>query len=499
VTEIPYKDFIRNYSLPKILVFLNRQSATGTVDVVAQGITRKIYIQDGNVIFATSTFEDERLGEILLKAGKISVQQYDESVEMLKRTGRRQGTMLVELGYLTPKDLFQGVKYQVKEIVENLFQLQDGMYEFIEGKIPSAEVITLNMSMANLIYEGVKKIDNWTKIRQEMPEVESVLKLSDDPLSLFQEIELSAQDRGILSLVDGQRTINKVIDDSGLTSLEVLKTLYVLWSIGMITERGGEGIDLSVGEILKPAEEMDESLKAKVSEIHGKLGSSSPFELLEVGEDADPELIKQNYYRLTKEFHPDRHRSISDPALKSKVSDIFNAITEAFNTLSAQKPAAPEEDRAFREPAITEEDMAFREPAITEEDMAFKEPAITEKDMASQAEELTRMGIEELKGGNFSMAAEFLGEALKIKPDKAVNWNYLSLALMKMPERLKEAEDALLKAIELNPKQSKYYTNLGVLYIKSKRTGDARAMFQKVVELDPKNEKAKKALSQLGG
>ena len=84
----------------------------------------------------------------------------------------------MELGYLTPKDLFWGVKYQVKEIIYSLFQLEDGECEFIEGDVPTDEVITLKMSMGNLIHEGVKRIDNWTRIRREMPDTGIALTLS---------------------------------------------------------------------------------------------------------------------------------------------------------------------------------------------------------------------------------------------------------------------------------------------------------------------------------
>jgi hypothetical protein len=69
-----------------------------------------------------------------------------------------------------------------------------------------------------------------------MPDTGSVLKLSEDPLSLFQEIELSSQDKKILSLIDGKKTIKEIINSSWMGSFEALKILYVLWSIGMIEE-----------------------------------------------------------------------------------------------------------------------------------------------------------------------------------------------------------------------------------------------------------------------
>lgn len=465
MTQVPLKGFLRSYSVPKILVSLNRQRATGTLSVASQGVTKKVYLNKGTAIFASSTYEDDRLGEILLKAGRITVRQYDESVEMLKKTGRRQGVILVELGYLTPKDLFWGVKHQVKEVIRSLFYLRDGTFEFAPGEASPDEVITLNMSMANLIYEGVKRIEDWTRIRQEMPDTESVLKLSDDPLSLFQEIELTPEDRKVLSLVDGKRAIKKVMEDSALKPLDALKTLYVLWSIGIITEQLSSDVSLTIDEILKPAPEKEGSFAARVNGIYEKLGSASHYELLEIDPSAGPDLIKDNYYRLAKEFHPDRHYDFTDAEMKDKLAAVFDAITDAYNALKA-KDAAPVQSR--------------------------------EDARGLRAEEILRMGVEETKKGGFQTAVEFLSEAVRIMPEKAGYWNHLSFALSKLPGRLGDAEEAILRALELEPSNSGYHTNLGMLYLKTGKKDRAGRQFEKALSLDPGNQRARKALTSLG-
>ena len=237
----------------------------------------------GDVIFASSTYEDDRLGEMLLKAGKITVEQYDKSVEVLKSTGKRQGAILVELGYLTPKEIFWGLKYQVNEIIQSMFLLEDAGYEFREGNIPAQEVIALKMSMGNLIYAGINRITNWTRIRNEMPDTDSALKLREDPLSLFQDIELSPQDKKILSLIDGKKTIKEIIDGSWMGSFDALKILYVLWSIGMIEEAArkaagkaaitkGKPEETALEEILSPLSE-EEMKITKINSFYAQLGN----------------------------------------------------------------------------------------------------------------------------------------------------------------------------------------------------------------------------------
>ncbi|MBI1810589.1 MAG: DUF4388 domain-containing protein, partial [Nitrospirae bacterium] len=338
---ISFKGSLREYSLPKILTNLNRKQATGTMVVSTPNFTKKAYLVKGDAVFAASSYEDDRLGEMLLKAGKITVEQYDKSVEILKRTKKRLGAILVELGYLTPKDLFWGVKYQVKEIICSLFQLEDAECEFMEGNVPTDEVITLKMSMGNLIHEGVKRIDNWTRIRRELPDTGIALKLSKDPINLFQDVELSPYDKKLLSTIDGKKTIKEIIDSSWMNSFEAMKTIYVLWSIGILEEKIAEkeevkeeaGETVSLDDLLQPFAEEEDALIKKVEEIYSNLDRLKLNELLEVGEDADVDTIKKNYYRLAREFHPDRYFNTSDAALKDKLTAVFDALTAAYTVL----------------------------------------------------------------------------------------------------------------------------------------------------------------------
>jgi curved DNA-binding protein CbpA len=480
--KIPLQGSIKKTSLVKMLVHLNRSIKTGTLTVSNPSAIKKIYLKMGDVIFASSTYEDDRLGEMLLKAGKITVEQYDESVEILKATGRKQGAILVELGYLTPKELFWGLKYQVNEIIQGMFLLEDAQYEFIEGDIPAHEVISLKMSMGNLIYAGINRITNWTRIRNEMPDTDSVLKLSEDPLSLFQDIELSPQDKKILSLIDGVKTIKEIIDNSWMGSFEALRILYVLWSIGMIeqaaaqeealrpskTRRKLKGV--TVNEILEPLSEADIT---KINSLYSTLESLSFNELLEVEKNADNETIKKRYYQLAKEYHPDRHLTYSAPDTKMKLTRISDALTKAYNTLKDDKLKA----EYYKSLASPNKETGPRESGITED--------------------LLKKGIKELKQGNFPGAIDNFTSAIKLKPDNTSYLSYLSLAYSKVPGKMKEAEEVLLKAIKLEPFNADLHANLGLIYIKAGLKKKAQSSFQKALKIDPQHDKAKKGLQQI--
>lgn len=216
---------------------------------------------------------------------------------------------------------------------------------------------------------------------------------------------------------------------------------------------------------------MEEAFIKKVDEIYLKLGSLNEYELLDVDKGSDVETIKKNYYRLAKEFHPDRYFDSADPAIKDKLSSIFNAITLAYNVLKEGK----KEIKDYIAPGKVRED---------------------EVSNAQKAEELFKRGVEEFNKGNFWGAVDSLKWAVKFNPKKAQYWSYLSLSFTRIPNRLKDAEEALLEAIKLDPYNAEHYVNLGTIYIKGGMKKRARHQFEKALKFDQKNVNAKRGLEQ---
>lgn len=65
-----------------------------------------------------------------------------------------------------------------------------------------------------------------------------------------------------------------------------------------------------------------------------------------------------------------------------------------------------------------------------------------------------------------------------------------------MPGRLKDAEEALLTAVKLEPFNADHYANLGLIYAKAGLRKRAYGNFEKALKIDPSNEKARKGVEQ---
>ncbi len=74
--------------------------------------------------------------------------------------------------------------------------------------------------------------------------------------------------------------------------------------------------------------------KARIDGLHANLGKLDAFTLLELQRSADKREVKRAYFRLSKEFHPDRFYGIDLGDYAPRISLVFQAIKSAFELLS---------------------------------------------------------------------------------------------------------------------------------------------------------------------
>lgn len=469
---------LKHFNLSDVLLDLQRSEKTGVLEIKNGPICNRIYIKNGDMIFAASNQEDDRLGEVLLKAGRITLEQYYESVEVMKKTGKGQGTVLVELGYLKPKELIWAVTQQVEEIILSLFQWEDAEFELKEGPLPSEELITLKISAANLIYRGTKKIDKFHYLRKTCPPADAVLYFSTDPLDLFQDITLEDKDKEMLSFIDGNRKMEEILSLSPMDNFQTMKTIYALLS-ARIVEIKEEAHKVHIEdkiheEVLKdPEVKLDSAFIERVEGLYKKLTSADYYGILGVTKWATPDEIKRAYYKKANEFHPDRHFYLPSETLKDKLNALFSSLTVAYKTLSDPKTRR-EYDRHPSSGAAPMEGS----------------------NNSGKAKFRFEKGKNALRKRAYADAVELFRQAAYLDSSVAEYHFYLSLALGK-EKKFREAEEAISKALKLDPYNAEYMAELGHIYLGLGFTLRAKAAFKKAIKYDPSNERAFEGLQKI--
>jgi hypothetical protein len=215
IEKMTLSGFLKLYTLSDILLDLQRSDFTGILEIENSPIQKSIYIKNGVMLFASSNQEEDSLGEMMIRAGKLTTDQLYQAVGILKATGKHLGAILVELGFLKPAELIPTLKYQVEEIILSLFTWEDGKIKIIDGPLP-AEIIHMKLSAANLIFRGIKRVNKPEYFKNVCPSPDTILYFSNEPLNLFQDIQLAEEDRYVLALLDSKLTLKEITDISTL-------------------------------------------------------------------------------------------------------------------------------------------------------------------------------------------------------------------------------------------------------------------------------------------
>jgi hypothetical protein len=232
------KGNLKHYRLVDILSGLGKSRKTGILEIIVGSTVKKIFINKGIKIFAVSSNTNDRLGESLLTQGKITLEEYNQASYLVKKTGKRLGQVLIDLGYMKAGDLAPSVQHQMEEIIIGLFNIDEGQFVFKEGGLPKDEPIKLRISTANLIYNGIKRINSFPMVDKMCPSLETVFNLSQNPTPLFRSLTLEYADKKLLSHVNGMNSLKTLLSLSHTRNFETLKTIISLLTIGLITVKG---------------------------------------------------------------------------------------------------------------------------------------------------------------------------------------------------------------------------------------------------------------------
>jgi len=223
---------LAEHDVPELVQHVHERRWTGILTLTHMGVGKTVHVQDGRLVFASSSSPDERLGELLLRRGKISLSQFTDAGEAVK-PGKRLGTVLVERGLLSPKDLVKAVMDHTQEIIYGAFLLTEGRYR-MQDEGASSEAITLKISTPEIIMEGIRRIEAWSRINRSVGGLKALYTRSDRYEEALRGLTLPQDQLKVLTALEGMRAVEAICADSTLASFEVCRTLWAYRVIGVV-------------------------------------------------------------------------------------------------------------------------------------------------------------------------------------------------------------------------------------------------------------------------
>jgi tetratricopeptide (TPR) repeat protein len=507
-------------------LYVGRKS--GLLHFTHGGERRSVRFRKGQIVYASSTVDSERLGDALVRHGFLSEAEVQRAIELGDREGRRMGRALVEMGLMDRGKLEDALALQVRDILLVVFSRSDGSFNFEETSAEdSPEEETLKLSTGEMILEAVRSVSDTQAVRTALGDVDRVLSLSTDPLLRFQKITFTPTDGYVLSRVDGILSAREVIQVVSLPQEEVERSLFGLLCTGVVeylpeatrtrsprarkaaaaplTQPPPTPATLQKEPAPKPIDEAEarraaESRRREVIQSYDGLKAKTHFEVLGIARSATEAQVKEAYFGLAKRFHPDVQHDAALADLHDKLEAIFIRLGEAYDVLrNAQSRAAYESQLGPSgiRPPMAQAPHAQATPTGSPQPSP---PAPPPQPGAANTPNALKSAEKLMAQEKYWEAIQTLEQALPSAEGKGRGRVRVMLAraYLKNPKWVKRAEEMLQTAVQEEPKNAEAHFVLGTIYKDSNLRNRAVAMFRKVVELQPEHEAALAELAALG-
>jgi hypothetical protein len=218
-------------SLPDVVQLLALGRKTGRLSLAEGTLKGEIYLDAGRVCYAFVASRRDRIGDMLVRTGRITQQQLTDAIAAHQSGSQRVSDILLASGQVQRAELLRFMHRQVEEAVYFMFTWRTGSFTFHSGVHPEHQTLLVSIDPEGLLLEGARRVDEWSVIRKKIPSFDLVYRL-DRPHLQASEVTLTEEQRHLLPLIDGSRDVTGIMELSGMSEFDVGKAMFGLIAAG---------------------------------------------------------------------------------------------------------------------------------------------------------------------------------------------------------------------------------------------------------------------------
>jgi len=219
---------LRTMELSEILQWISSGHKTGTLHLERRSVQKRIVFRKGIIYTSWSNDPRESLGQFLVRDGWISEEQLFRALLQQETEGALLGAILVTTGILTEAALRQSLQEKAEETIYDLFLWPEGRFEFREGELPT--LIEINMEVTGVIMEGIRRVDEWARIREAFgSSLASFKKVENGGPRPTDPVEARA-----LELAAAGRSLAEIALDMHRSEFDAASVLFSLHERGLV-------------------------------------------------------------------------------------------------------------------------------------------------------------------------------------------------------------------------------------------------------------------------
>jgi curved DNA-binding protein CbpA len=492
MVAIPENGLLDEISLPRLLIDLYQAQFGGRLELRRQRVEKAFLFDAGVAISSDSNVPSDSLGMQLMDAGTISRKDYARVTALIQSDQCKEGTALLKLGLIEPRELFLALKEQVRIRIIDCIGWSNGEFSIDPSVRPPDGTQPFRADAYSLVQAGIETHWRADRILQDLEaSISRFPKRNVRFKKIHERLETDDAVAALAEVFTGQQTLWDVF--AVASTPRAMAAAWVLDAAGGLDyrdDRGGVDADRTVevemvfGDSADDGREQDSrtpkpstagsgrdkmdadeaaALRDDVTARHEQLGKLNYYELLGVEPDAEAAQIKLSYLRAAKKYHPDAlARAGLDREVQQQANGLFALISKAYAVLSNS-------NQRVEYDAAQSSDGA---------------PIDTER--LANAESMYQKGEFLLRQGNFKKAIEFLQPAVDLWPDEAEYCSALGWALYKkMPSEPELGRQHLEAALELSADNAVANYRLGIVLRSLGESIAAANLLNRARELDP--------------
>jgi len=191
---------LKTMDLAEVLQWVTLGRKTGTLTFVRDKTKNHIFFKQGKIISSRSNDPAKQLGHYLLYQGKIQEAQLKHALEIQLQSRIHLGRILVKEGYAIREDIEKALRGRTEEVIYDLFLWEEGMFHFTANSFNLDDLILIDVDVNSVIFEGVRRKDEWKRIREVFPSDNVVLAIRPD--CNVRGVTLTALQKKLLFLVN---------------------------------------------------------------------------------------------------------------------------------------------------------------------------------------------------------------------------------------------------------------------------------------------------------
>ena len=225
---------LETMALPEILQWAAYGRKTGTLTVESGILQKRVVFRDGVLVSSSSNDPREALGQFLLRGHLASEEAIFNGLLRQEKEGRLLGEILVDEGVLEEEGLSIALAEQTAETVYDLFLWAEGAFVFEEQEKPNP-IFQAEMDVQSVIMEGVRRIDEWERIREVFPGEATTFTVKLRPP------DADASENAALDMAARGKSLREIALELRRSEFEAAALLFKLYSRGALSvDRAGE-------------------------------------------------------------------------------------------------------------------------------------------------------------------------------------------------------------------------------------------------------------------